>query len=402
MKSTFCVLFYLKNQPNKQGLCPVIVRITIDHLAVSFNTKQNIRFESWNQASGRVKGTSPQSKLINHTLATIRAQLITKYNEIHIIRQEPISAARLRDLYLGIDKVPTTLLAYFDRFNDRQQKLLNKSIAYSTFKKYILTRARLAYMLKQSCADEREHGRQVQLPQESTLPIRQGEVPPRLLEVYVPGYRREVPAGIHRLRTAARSSQRKQRRNPGKAQSLSGRLCQGQRRGHLWREPLHIRSIQAAGQVEVYHTQSPAARHHSTHRTGRSCHPQTTGEDLSRSVSILVLRLRNVAHRCLLPGTRPDQGRHDHLRTDQARPGGSGSADRQSGRDHRALPDGELYELCLSGVQVEEDGSGAYVRHGQPRELQGQPHPAEDLRPPRHPLEGLLELRPQQFYLEDD
>lgn len=51
---------------------------------------------------------------------------------------------------------------------------------------------------------------------------------------------------------------------------------------------------------------------------------------------------------------------------------------------------------------MEEDGPGAYVRHGQPRRRQGEQDPAKDLRPPRHPREGLLELGPQQLHLQDD
>ena len=54
MRSTFNVLFYVKkNQPKKNGLCPVMGRITIDGKIVQFSCKFDIDPKIWDVDAGR-------------------------------------------------------------------------------------------------------------------------------------------------------------------------------------------------------------------------------------------------------------------------------------------------------------------------------------------------------------
>lgn len=148
MKSTFSVLFFLKNSSWRDGLHSIITRITINGRATSFNSQQSIEPSKWDQKSQRVIGRTPATNSINLVLGVIKAELIAKYNYHHILRKEPVNAHRLKNLYLGTDTKPSELLAYFDCFNATQVKIVGKGIAQSTHSKYILTRKRLSSFLQ--------------------------------------------------------------------------------------------------------------------------------------------------------------------------------------------------------------------------------------------------------------
>lgn len=148
MKSTFSVLFFLKNSSRRDGLHSIITRITINGRATSFNSQQSIEPSKWDQKSQRVIGRTPATNSMNLVLGVIKAELIAKYNYHHILRKEPVNAHRLKNLYLGTDTKPSELLAYFDCFNVTQVKIVGKGIAQSTHSKYTLTRKRLSSFLQ--------------------------------------------------------------------------------------------------------------------------------------------------------------------------------------------------------------------------------------------------------------
>lgn len=54
MRSTFKVLFYLKcNAPKKNGLVPVICRITVNGKISQFSCKLDVEEKSWNVELGQ-------------------------------------------------------------------------------------------------------------------------------------------------------------------------------------------------------------------------------------------------------------------------------------------------------------------------------------------------------------
>lgn len=144
MKTGFHVLFYLKSRPNRNGLHSIVARITIDGRSSSFHTHLNIAPKQWNQKRQRMTGRCEATSQINLALEKIRSSLTEKYTYYHILRQEPIHAVRLKELYLGINRTPPMLIAYFDNFNQSQNRIVGKGLSYSTHKKYLLTRKRLA------------------------------------------------------------------------------------------------------------------------------------------------------------------------------------------------------------------------------------------------------------------
>ena len=59
MRSTFKVLFYLKcNAPKKDGLIPVMCRITINGKIAQFSCKLDVEEKMWNVELGKLTGRS--------------------------------------------------------------------------------------------------------------------------------------------------------------------------------------------------------------------------------------------------------------------------------------------------------------------------------------------------------
>ena len=68
-KSTFKVLFYLKkNAPKKNGLVPIMCRITVNGKQSAFSTKQDISSTNWDLKYGRVLGKSREAQDTNRKL----------------------------------------------------------------------------------------------------------------------------------------------------------------------------------------------------------------------------------------------------------------------------------------------------------------------------------------------
>ncbi|WP_353527786.1 Arm DNA-binding domain-containing protein [Dysgonomonas capnocytophagoides] len=57
MRSTFNILFFIKkNEVKRNGLCTIMVRITIDGVYLQFSTKTDISTRYWITKHGRTKG----------------------------------------------------------------------------------------------------------------------------------------------------------------------------------------------------------------------------------------------------------------------------------------------------------------------------------------------------------
>ena len=82
MKSTFKVLFYLKrNAPKKNGLVPVMCRITINGKIAQFSCKLDVEEKSWNVELGRVSGRSVVAQEANRMLDKIRVGINQAYQK---------------------------------------------------------------------------------------------------------------------------------------------------------------------------------------------------------------------------------------------------------------------------------------------------------------------------------
>lgn len=144
MKSTFRILFYLKRDKQKaDGTVPVWCRITVDGDATRFNTKSSIIPDLWDAKAAKVAGKTKVAMEINSLLDAIKAGLYKIYYDLQI-RENNITAERIKNIFLGIEIKHQTLLELFKRHNEDVEKLIGISKSKATYQKYEVTRKHLA------------------------------------------------------------------------------------------------------------------------------------------------------------------------------------------------------------------------------------------------------------------
>ena len=117
-RSTFRVLLYLKrNAPKKNGLVPVMCRITVNGKISQFSCKLDVEEKLWNVNLGRMSGRSVVTQEANRMLDKIRVGINKAYQEI-IDRDGYVSAEKVRNAFLGMGQNHKTLLAVFRRHNE--------------------------------------------------------------------------------------------------------------------------------------------------------------------------------------------------------------------------------------------------------------------------------------------
>lgn len=75
MKATFFILFYLrKNRPDKNGLVPIMEKITINGERVQFGINLKIHPNQWDAKNGRAIGRSTEAININRVLGGLKVR----------------------------------------------------------------------------------------------------------------------------------------------------------------------------------------------------------------------------------------------------------------------------------------------------------------------------------------
>lgn len=82
MRSTFKVLFYVNGSKEKNGIVPIMGRVTINGSVAQFSCKLTIAKTMWDAKGNRAKGKSKEARDINLALDNIKAQIIKHYQRI--------------------------------------------------------------------------------------------------------------------------------------------------------------------------------------------------------------------------------------------------------------------------------------------------------------------------------
>lgn len=136
MRSTFKILFYLKrNAPKKNGLVPVMCRITVNGKISQFSCKLDVDEKLWNVESGKMSGKSLASQEANRMLDKIRVGVTKAYQEISD-KDNYVTAEKVRNSFLGMGQNHKTLLAVFRQHNEDYAKQVGKMKSVRSYWKY--------------------------------------------------------------------------------------------------------------------------------------------------------------------------------------------------------------------------------------------------------------------------
>lgn len=117
MRSTFKVLFYVKKGSEKpNGNLPLMCRITVDGEIKQFSCKLDVSPRLWDVKNSRASGKSIEAQRINLAVDKIRVEVNRRYQEL-MQTDGYVTAAKLKDAYLGIGVKQETLLKLFEQHN---------------------------------------------------------------------------------------------------------------------------------------------------------------------------------------------------------------------------------------------------------------------------------------------
>ena len=136
MRSTFKVLFYVKKGSEKpNGNLPLMCRITVDGEIKQFSCKMDVPPRLWDVKNNRASGKSVEAQRINLAVDKIRVEVNRRYQEL-MQTDGYVTAAKLKDAYLGIGVKQETLLKLFEQHNAEFEKKVGHSRAQGTFTRY--------------------------------------------------------------------------------------------------------------------------------------------------------------------------------------------------------------------------------------------------------------------------
>jgi tyrosine type site-specific recombinase len=145
--STFAVVFYINRQKvKKNGLCPLMGRISINKEIAQFSAKIDIDPALWDAKRYRLKGKSRDIQETNCAIEKLTADIHRYYNEI-LSEQGYITAELVKNAINGIGMRKQKLLELYQEYIDEFSKqvgltralgtLHNHHASYNRLKKFI-------------------------------------------------------------------------------------------------------------------------------------------------------------------------------------------------------------------------------------------------------------------------
>ncbi len=147
MRSTFKTVFYVNASKEKNGIVPIMGRVTINGTIAQFSCKQTIPKTLWDAKGNRAKGKSKEAQAVNFALENIKAQITKHYQRISD-REAYVTAEMVRNAYQGIGTEYETLLRALDKENKIFSKRVGKDRSLNTYRKHLIVRKYVAEFIK--------------------------------------------------------------------------------------------------------------------------------------------------------------------------------------------------------------------------------------------------------------
>ena len=146
-RATFSVLFYANKSKVKDGIVPVMVRITNNGTQSQFSCKRSIPLSLWDAKGNCAKGRTMEALDLNRDLDNIKAQIIQHYQHLSD-REAFVTAEMVRNSYQGFGSEYETLLRAFDKDCESLKRRVGKDRALGTYKLQVRSRNYVADFLQ--------------------------------------------------------------------------------------------------------------------------------------------------------------------------------------------------------------------------------------------------------------
>lgn len=117
-RSTFKIIFYIKMQVVKIDVSsPIMGLITVNSTMSQFSCKLSVNPEMWDEMAHQATGKDRDMRKLNKDLDHI-CRSITKHYKKIFEGIGPLTAERVRNSYLGFDRIDHTLMSVFVKHNE--------------------------------------------------------------------------------------------------------------------------------------------------------------------------------------------------------------------------------------------------------------------------------------------
>ena len=82
MRCTFKTVFYVNGSKERNGIVPIMGRVTINGTIAQFSCKQSVTKAIWDAKGNRAIGKSKEAKEVNFVLDNIKAQIAKHYQRL--------------------------------------------------------------------------------------------------------------------------------------------------------------------------------------------------------------------------------------------------------------------------------------------------------------------------------
>ncbi|TLP79291.1 site-specific integrase [Maribacter sp. ACAM166] len=144
MQDLLSVLFYIR----KKGISDpatgtIYLRITVNGKRAEVSTMRKVPLSKWNAKANKVKGYSTEARQTNRHLDVIKNKIYDIYQNLLHEDMDVVSAASIRDEYVGININRKLILELFEEHNLRMERLVGKDFSFRTLQRYKTTKKHL-------------------------------------------------------------------------------------------------------------------------------------------------------------------------------------------------------------------------------------------------------------------
>ncbi|MCE8616776.1 site-specific integrase [Bacteroides fragilis] len=148
MRSTFKYLFYInRNKVKKNGLCPIMGRITLDGEIVQFSTGLETNPDLWDAKAGRSMGRTAHEIGVNKELKYLSTSIEKHYAYI-VEKDGYVTAERVKNAVMNIAQEPTTLLKELEEATEEIQKSIGINHTVATYRAYVNAHLNLSRFIR--------------------------------------------------------------------------------------------------------------------------------------------------------------------------------------------------------------------------------------------------------------
>ena len=148
MRSTFKYLFYInRNKVKKNGLCPIMGRITLDGEIVQFSTGLETNPDLWDAKAGRSMGRTAHEIGVNKELKYLSTSIEKHYAYI-VEKDGYVTAERVKNAVMNIAQEPTTLLKELEEATEEIRKSIGINHTVATYRAYVNAHLNLSRFIR--------------------------------------------------------------------------------------------------------------------------------------------------------------------------------------------------------------------------------------------------------------